>query len=414
MANPGRSPEIIRNAVVEPAWHNVEYSYADTADFRRYLAGDPTRGRYGRYDNPSWRQVERRIAQLEGCGDALLYPSGMAALTGVALSFLESGDTVAYCRHSYRQLEQLFDEIIVRLGVRAVALDQRDADRFDEEMRRVALDPSLRLVLLEVPSNPHLYMVDIAAVRGYLRPDTVLAVDSTFASPLHLSPFELGAELVIHSCTKYIGGHGDLMAGVVAGSVGRMERLRKVRDITGIVSDAGVAFLINRSLDTLELRMRHYGETAGAVARWLEGQPWVRRVFYTSLASHPHAELIRRYLRGHAGLLAFELEADEAATSAFVDALKVPYMTSGFGSTRTLVEQLSIFTFYRLDAAHREELGITDSLIRLSIGMETADCLIADMDQAAASTLMNDAGRSPTREHGTVAPARSPSGGMES
>jgi cystathionine gamma-synthase len=401
VANPGRSPTVIRNAVVEPAWHNVEYSYSDTEDFRRYLQGDPTRGRYGRYDNPSWRQVERRIADLESCDEALLYPSGMAALTAVVLSFVRAGDMVAYCRHSYRQLEQLFEEIIRPLGIEAVALDQSDTDRFDQQVRRIATEPSLRLVLLEVPSNPHLYMADIPAVRSHLRADTLLAVDSTFASPRHLNPCLLGAELVIHSCTKYIGGHGDLMAGAVAGSSGRIERLRRVRDITGIVSDAGVAFLINRSLDTFELRMRHYGETADTIARWLEAQPWVRRVFYTGLASHPHADLISRYLRGHAGLLAFELEADEAATSAFVDALKVPYMTSGFGSTRTLVEQLGIFTFYRLDAAQREALGITDSLIRLSIGMETADRLIADMEQAAARTLL-------------VAQARSPSGGIES
>lgn len=386
MANAGRRT-VITNGVVEPAWHNVEYSYADTEEFRNWLAGDTILGRYGRYDNPSWRSVERRIAKLEGCDGALLFPSGMAALTAVLLTFLQAGDTVAYCRYSYRQFHAVLSEVLTPFGVTAVALDQRDPQEFDEQVRKVARDASLRLCVLEVPSNPHLYMADIDSVRRHLGPDRLLAVDSTFASPLFLDPHQFGADLVIHSCTKYIGGHGDLMAGAVAGSPKCIGRLQRFRDITGVVPDAGAAFLLNRSLDTLPMRMRQYGETAGAIARFLEAQPWVRAVFYTGLASHPHAELVCRYLRGHAGVLAFELDADEAASSAFIDALEIPYMTSGFGSTRSLIEQLGIFTFYRLSAAERESFGISDSLIRLSVGMEPADQLIADMEQAAVRAL---------------------------
>lgn len=386
MVNPGNR-DGVTNGVVEPAWRNVEYAYADTADFHAWLAGDSRLGRYGRYDNPSWSRVENRIAGLEGCDDALLFPSGMAALTAVLLTFLKAGDTVAYCRHSYRQLHNVLDEVLAPFGVTAVPLDQREPHVFDEQIRAVASDRSLRMCLLEVPSNPHLYMADIESARRRLGSDRLLAVDSTFASPLFIDPYRWGADLVIHSCTKYIGGHGDVMAGVVAGATAHVDRLRRFRDTTGVIPDAGAAFLLNRSLDTLAVRMRHYSETAGAVARYLHGQPWVRRVFYTGLPSHPHAELVSRYLCGHAGVLSFELSADKAATSAFIDALQVPYMTSGFGSTRTLIEQLAVFTFYRLSAAERESFGIADSLIRLSIGMESADQLITDMARAAARTL---------------------------
>lgn len=386
MANPGRSQRL-RNVVVEPAWHNVEFSYLDTEDWLRYRKGDPTLGRYGRYDNPSWRQVEDRIAALEGSDAALLLPSGMAAINLAALASVRSGDTLAYCDNCYYQIKALFAEVLAPLGVRLIPLDQSDPERFDVELAHVARDPSLRVVFIESPSNPHLYVVDLERVRHRIGPDRLLVVDSTFASPLFLNPCRWGADLTLYSCTKYVGGHGDLLAGAVAGPSEQVSRVRRIRDISGTIPDAGVAFLLNRSLDTLPLRMRHYEETAGAVARHLEAQPWVRRVWYTGLESHPHASLVRRYLRGHGGVIAFELDADEATTSAFVDELRVPYMASSFGSSRTLVEQMSIFTYYRLDAGQRQSLGITDSLIRLSIGMDTAEALIADLDQAAAAVL---------------------------
>lgn len=387
MANPGRSSPL-RNVVVEPAWHNVEFFYGDTAEWRRYQQGDPTLGRYGRYDNPSWRQVERRIADLERCEEALLFPSGMAALNVIALASLRSGDTVGCCLHGYYQVKALFNEVLVPLGVRVVILDQSDPERFDEQLSRLAADPALRAVFLESPSNPHLYLVDVERTRERIGLDRLLIVDSTFASPLFFNPCEFGADLTTYSCTKYVGGHGDVLAGAAAGRSEHMSRVRRVRDISGTIPDAGAAFLLNRSLDTLALRMRHYGETSAAVARHLEAKPWVRKVWYTGLASHPHADFANRYLRGHGGVITFDLEADEAATSAFVDALRLPYMASSFGSTRTLVEQMSIFTYYRLDDAQRESLGITDSLIRLSVGMETAGQLIDDLDQAAAKALL--------------------------
>lgn len=386
MANPGR-PRGLRNVVVEPAWHNVEFYYRDTEDWLRYRKGDPTLGRYGRYDNPSWRQVERRLAKLEGADEALLFPSGMAALNVVALASVHSGDTLAYSDNCYYQIKALFNEVLAPLGVRLVALDQSDPERFDAELCRVAADQSLRAVFLESPSNPHLYLVDLERVRRRIGPERLLVVDSTFASPLFFNPCQVGADLAVYSCTKYLGGHGDLLAGAAAGSSERVSRVRRIRDISGTIPDAGVAFMLNRSLDTLALRMRHYEHVAGAVARHLEAQPWVRRVWYTGLSSHPHAALADRYLRGHGGVIAFEIDADETVTSAFVDALRVPYMASSFGSTRTLVEQMSIFTYYRLDAAQRQALGITDSLIRLSIGMDDADSLIADLDQAAVRVL---------------------------
>jgi cystathionine gamma-synthase len=385
MAHQGRSPGI-DNAVGEPISRSVEFCFRDTADFGRYVDGDGTKGRYGRYHNSSWSQVESRIAELEACDGCVLFPTGMAAMTAIALAFLQTGDTIAYCQNSYRNIGTLFGTVLPPLGIRSVALDHAHDQQFEHQLREIARDPSLRAVFIEAPSNPHLYLVDFEAVRDLLG-DRLLVVDASFAGPQQLRPCQLGADLTVRSCTKYLGGHGDLMAGSAAGSSGHVARLRKVRDVTGSVPDGSVAYLLNRSLDTLAIRMRHYQDVATAVASYLEAQPWVRRVFYTGLESHPHARLIARYLGGHGGVITFEVNAGKAAASAFVDALGVPYMASNFGSTRTLVEQLSVFTYYALTAADRESLGITDSLIRLSVGMETAELLIADLDQAARRTL---------------------------
>jgi cystathionine gamma-synthase len=386
MARCGRSHHI-ENAVAEPVWRGIEFSFDNTADFGRYLAGDPSKGRYGRYDNRSWRIVESRIAQLERCDEALLFASGMAALTAVALCFLHSGDAVAYCLHSYRNVAVLFEDVLSPMGIKPIVLDHADEERFDWQLRQVATEASLRALYIELPSNPHLFMGDIELMRNRLGSDRLLVVDSTLATPLHFKPCDVGADLAVHSCGKYLGGHGDLMAGAVAGSRSLIARLRRIRDITGPIPDGETAFLLNRSLDTLDVRMRHYSETAGAVAKYLAGRSWTKRVFYTGLESHPHAGLIKRYLRGHGGVVTFELDADKTSTGAFVDALRLPYMASNFGSTRALVEQLSTFSYYMLTAADRKSLDITDSMIRLSIGMETAEELMADLDRAAATTM---------------------------
>ena len=376
----------IDNALGEPIWRSVEFGFGNTADFGRYVDGDRTKGRYGRYHNSSWSQVESRIAELDACEGCVLFPTGMAAITAIALAFLQAGDTVAYCRNSYRNVGALFSTVLPRLGIRSVALDHAQDQQFEHQLRELARAPSLRAVFVEAPSNPHLYLVDFEAVRDLLG-DRLLVTDASFAAPQDLRPAQRGADLVVRSCTKYLGGHGDLMAGSVSGPGDRVAPVRRMREVTGSIPDGSVAYLLNRSLDTLEIRMRHCEQVATAVAAHLEAQPWVRRVFYTGLESHPHSRLAARYLAGHGGVVTFDVDGSREAASAFVDALEVPYMASNFGSTRTLVEQLSVFTYYALTAADRERLGITDSLIRLSVGMESADLLIADLDRAASRTL---------------------------
>src|SRR5262245_30592416 len=216
MAHQVRGPGI-ENAVGEPIWRSVEFCFRDTADFDRYVAGDGTKGRYGRYDNSSWSQVESRIAELEACPACVLFPTGMAAMTAIALAFLRAGDTIAYCRNGYRNVGALFGTVLQPLGIRSVALDHADDLQFEQALRGIARDPSLRAVFLEAPSNPHLYLVDFDAVRDLIG-DRLLVVDASFAGPEDLRPCQVGADLVVRSCTKYLGGHGDLMAGSVAGS----------------------------------------------------------------------------------------------------------------------------------------------------------------------------------------------------
>ena len=238
------------------------------------------------------------------------------------------------------------------------------------------------MLFLEMPSNPHLYLVDLAKIKSEISPNTLLIVDSTLSTPYNLQPQRFGADLTIHSCRKYIGGHGDILAGSVAGSRELIEQIRSYRNIMGGIADPHCAFLLNRSLDTLKIRMRHFNEAGMKIAKYLQGQPQVKKVFYTGLESHPHSCLAKKYLTGHGGVVSFELDADREVTSKFVDALRVPFMGTNFGSSHAMVEQCSVFTYYHLSPTEKQEIGINDSLIRLSIGYEDSDLVIEDIDQA--------------------------------
>lgn len=242
---------------------------------------------------------------------------------------------------------------------------------------------NVKIIFIEMPSNPHLYLTDIAKIKSEIDPiNTILIVDSTLASPCNFQPQKFGADLTIHSCSKYIGGHGDVLAGSVSGSQQLIEQIRNYRNIMGGVADPHCAFLLNRSLNTLKIRMRHFNETGMKVATYLQEQPKVKQVFYTGLESHPHSSLANKYLTGHGGVISFELDANRELTSKFVDALQIPFMGTNFGSNHTMVEQCSIFTYFNLSDAEKQEIGISDSLVRLSVGYEDSDVLIEDIERA--------------------------------
>ncbi len=377
-----RSPEPYANSIEGPVYSSASYYFDDAGHVRAGLHDRTVpAGRYGRYSNPTWLDTESRLSELTGADSSLLFASGMAAHFTTFVSLLRAGDEVVLPAESYRQVRNVFHTILPKFGIVVHEISIRDSAAFLEGI--AALAGRLALVHLEMPSSPHMYLIDIAQVREIVGPDVVITLDSSFSPPPNFYALRWGVDLALFSATKYLGGHGDIVSGVACGRRDLIERIRWYRDTTGPVADGSAAFLLRRSLYTLPMRMARVNEQGLTVARFLDGHPGVRRVYYTGLESHPHFKLGQDYLAGHGGVVTFELGLSEAATAQFVDRLRVPFMASNFGAPQTLVEQSTFFTYFEYDDAGLARIGVDRSTVRLALGYadETAD-VIADLDAA--------------------------------
>ena len=372
------------NSLISPIYQTATYYFQDTAKIIKQHEQEIKLGRYGRYDNPSWLEVEEKVAALDKMENALIFPSGMSAITTSLLTFLGQDDKLLYTGLTYRNIRKLCMEMLSKIGITAVPLYQSDTKQFEDQFK-AHYSEDVRLVFIEMPSNPHLYLVDIAMIKEQLRDDTLLIVDSTLSTPINLQQVDFGADLIIHSATKYMAGHGDILAGTVSGSADLIEQIRNYRNVTGAIVDPNTAFFLNRGMKTLPLRMNHLNEVGLKLAGYLEAHDKVRQVYYTALPSHPHHALAKKYLTDHGGVVSFELEAGEKETTLFVDALQIPFMGTNFGLADSMIEQCAIFTYYQLTPQERAEIGITDSLVRYSIGYEDdVEDIIQDLEQALA------------------------------
>ena len=377
-----RSPEPYVNSIEAPTYQSASYYFDDAAHVKTGLHDLTTpAGRYGRYSNPTWLEVEGRISELTGAESALLFASGMAAHFTTFVSLLSAGDEVVLPAESYRQVRNVFHAILPKFGIVVHEISIRDSSAFLAGVQ--ALADRVRLVHLEMPSSPHMYLIDVARVREIVGPEVVITLDSSFSPPPNFYALRWGADLALFSATKYLGGHGDIVSGVVCGRRDLIEKIRWYRDTTGPVADGNAAFLLRRSLYTLPLRMERVNALGMTVARYLDSHPAVRRIYYTGLESHPHFKLGQTYLAGHGGVVTFELGLSEAATAEVVDRLKVPFMASNFGAPHTLVEQSTYFTYFEYDDAGLQRIGVDRSTIRLALGYVTeAEEIIEDLAAA--------------------------------
>ena len=368
------------DSVTTPIVSSATYAFQDTAEIARYFEGEIDREEYGRYGNPTVRAAEAKLAALEGAADAALFPSGMSAITTALLALLKTGDHVILTSDGYRRTRQFVTVILARLGVEhtLVAPD-------DERALMAALRPGkTRVIIGESPTNPYLRVADLllfARARDAC-PGANLMVDATFATPINQRPLEGGADLVIHSCTKYLGGHNDLLAGALCGRAPLLSLIKDLRGVVGGVLDPQSAFLLIRGLKTLPLRVQRQNQTALAVARWLEQQPRVRQVFYPGLESHPDHALAARTMRGFGGVVSFRVRGDAQLTSRVVDGCKLATIAPSLGATETLIEQPALMSYFDKTTAEREAIGIFDDLVRLSVGLEDERDIIDDLAQA--------------------------------
>lgn len=371
------------SALTTPIIQTSTYTFADTAeilDFMRHKAANESevRDEYGRYSNPTQTAAERKIAALEGGEQALIFASGMCAITTTMLALLGGGDHAIMVRGVYRRTRDFAADVLPRWGIETTFVPIDDPDALANAIR-----PTTRLIFAESPTNPYLRIMDLAHLVELAKKHSITtAVDSTFATPINLRPLEHGLDLVIHSASKYLGGHNDLLAGAVVGSRQILAKIQELRGILGGVSNPNEAYLLLRGLKTLDLRVRHQNTNGLRAARFLEEHPAVRRVYYPGLPSHPDYEVARRQMTGFGGVVSFEIEGDMEKTGRFMDRLRLPYIGPTLGGVEGIAQQQAIFI--SLDAKERRASGIADNLVRYALGIEDADDIIADLEQALA------------------------------
>ncbi len=373
------------HSITTPIVQTALYVFRNTADMVDYqeqmlTRGEAEREEYARYGNPTVQAVERKLAALEGGEMALLFATGMCAVTSTLLTLLSAGDHLLLTSDCYRRTRQFCQTFLARLGITTTLVPPGDYAAME-----TAVQPNTRLIFSESPTNPYLRVLDLPrAVDIARRHHLILVVDSTFATPINQRPLEFGVDLVIHSATKYLGGHNDLLAGAVVGPKALVTEIKKSRGVLGGTIGPQDAYLLLRGLKTLALRVQRHNENGLRVAQFLEGHPKVRRVYYPGLPSHPDYTVAREQMTGFGGVVSFEIEGDLKSTGAFVDALRLPCIGPSLGGVESLVEQVALQSYYELTTEQRRQAGISDELVRYAVGIEDADDLIADLEQALA------------------------------
>lgn len=364
--------------MVTPIVNAVNYHYRDFEVLRRITGGEIDGYTYHRDDNPTVREVERVIGPMEGGADCIICTTGMAACTMIYLTYLSAGDNLILFNDIYGAHYKV-SLILERLGVNVTWLDFSDPRDLERALR-----PNTKMILFETPSNPLCKTVDIAATRKIAdRVGAMVVVDNTFATPYHQKPLALGAHLVIHSATKGLGGHNDLMAGAIVGSKEDYDKLWFTRQAIGTTLDAYSASLLERGLKTFDLRADRMAANALAMAEFLAKHPKITRVFYPGLPNDPgHAVALKQMTRGFGGVLSFNVGETQEQAKTFINRLGVIYHAVSLGATESLICIPHLTTMLYLPEERRGIFGVKPNTVRLSAGIEPIDALIADLDQA--------------------------------
>lgn len=371
----GQAPDPSTGAVVTPIYANSTYVHSSPGVHQGLD--------YGRSHNPTRWAFERCVADLEGGAQGCAFASGMAALAAV-LELVDSGAHVIAGDDLYGGTYRLMERVRRRSAGQTFSY----VNLADFEALAAAVRPETRMLIVETPSNPLLKLADLEALADFCRQRGIVSVaDNTFASPWIQRPLELGFDVVVHSTTKYLNGHSDVIGGVaVVGGEARHAELREqlgfLQNAVGAIAGPFDSFLALRGVKTLDLRMRRHCESALELAQWLEAHPRVRRVLYPGLASHPQHELARRQMRAFGGIISFELESDLAGTVRFLEACALITLGESLGGVESLIENPAIMTHASVPREQRLQVGISDSLVRFSVGIEDVDDLRADLDQA--------------------------------
>lgn len=369
-----------RNQPVAPPIHLSATFESEDVDQQAALEEEKADTFYTRYGNPTLSLAERVVAELEGAEAAAVFSSGMSAITTTLLAHVKQGDHAVVQREVYGGAHRFADEILPRYGVDVTWFEATDLDGLERAFR-----DDTRLVYLESPTNPTLKLVDLERAAELSRSHgAVSLIDSTFATPFNTKPHELGIDGVLHSATKYLGGHSDLLAGALAGSRELVDRVKSFTRVLGGVLDPHAAYLLIRGMKSLGLRMSRHNENGLAVSRFLEGHDKVLAVHYPLLPSHPQHELARRQMAGGGGVLSFEVEGGLEGAKRFSNAVELVRVAPSLGGVESLLSIPCLTSHAMLSEEERDKAGIGDGLIRVALGVEQTRDLVADLEQALA------------------------------
>lgn len=365
------------DSITTPIVQTSTFVFADSKEIESYTRGDKKRYEYGRYGNPTATIAERRLADLEGAEDCVVFSSGMSAITTTILSLVQSGDHIVITDDSYKKTLEFCRSYLKQFGIGCTIVPFGDYGGLEKAIRK-----NTRFIFSESPTNPYLNIFDLEKLREIARRHGVLTlIDSTFATPLNQRPLEFGIDLVLHSCTKYLAGHNDILAGAVLGRTELVDRIRNLHKSMGGTIDPHCCYLLLRGLKTFVLRATRQNETALRVARYLEGHPKIKRVYYPFLESHPHYEVAKRQMSGGGGVVTFETKGTLRSAKRFLDALRLCYIGPSLGGVETLITHPALVSYYDYSRKERYELGITDTLFRLAVGIEEAEDIIEDLER---------------------------------
>lgn len=375
----GERRQKAEGAIATPIFTASTFTFDSTDSLMRFVDGHEEREEYGRYGTPNERSVEAKLAALEGAEDAIVYSSGMAAIVGVLMSRLNQGDEIIFFDQCYHRSREFCAKHLSRFGVVTRQVKTGDFDAME-----LAINSNTKMLVSESPTNPHLTAVDLEQFGNLGKKYQVeTLIDATLATPYNLRPIHYGVDLVLHSATKYLGGHNDLLAGVICGTKDSLEPIRALRGILGSVNSAHNMYLLERGLKTFELRMQRHNENGQKVAEFLQSHPRVDKVYYPGIESHPSHQIAASQMRGFGGLITFTVKgADWKETSRIVDAAKIPRIAPSLGGVESLIEQPLVMSYYHCSPEERKAFGIADNMIRMACGIEDSDDLIDDLKQA--------------------------------
>jgi cystathionine gamma-synthase len=365
------------DSLMTPIIQTSTFTFQNSKHIEDYTKKGKEHFEYGRYGNPTVQIAEKRLADLEGAEDCVVFTSGMSAITTTILTLVQSGDHIVITDDSYKKTLEFCRSYLKQFGVECTIVPFGDYEILEKAIKK-----NTRFIFSESPTNPYLNIFDLVKIKKIADKHNILTlIDSTFSTPLNQRPIEFGMDLVLQSATKYLGGHNDILAGAVLGKKEIVDRIRNLHKSMGGLIDPHCCYLLLRGLKTFPLRVQRQNETAFKIAEYLENHPRIKRVYYPFLKSHPHYAVAKEQMTGGGGVVTFEIKGNIGNAKRFLDALKLCYIGPSLGGVETLITHPALVSYYDYTRKERYELGITDTLFRLAVGIEDADDIIDDLER---------------------------------